>query len=246
VIYETHLKAAEDGAWPLDSTIAWTSIDRSIASGEQDIHRALRDASLIEGYLPVYAARLMHLAWDDVDATAVLSLELYEGLRHYTALKRYLDLVGYQTASDADAALARARERTLSVQYKAADLIEHFTHFMASELFAAYFFLRLSRQSREPVLCDLLSRMSRDEFRHSAAAGAVIEQRVRRDPDLVPRVLRAAESFRHYGSDIVDVPVAEANDFEAIVALNRRVRMVCGIAPTDHLKGAMEPHDEKV
>ena len=239
MIYETHLQAAEAGAWPLDSTVAWDRIDREMAAGEGDIHRALHDAALIEGYLPVYAARLMQLAWDDVDATAVLSLELYEGLRHYTALKRYLDLVGFKAAPEMEATLARARERTLSKAYDAAELIEHLTNFMASELFAAYFFLRLARQTREPVLADLLNRMARDEFRHSAAAGAVIEQRIKRDPDLVARVLRAAESFRHYGSDIVEVPIAEPNDFEAIVALNRKVRMVCGVAPTDHLKNEL-------
>src|SRR5688572_9513094 len=88
VIYETHLRAAEESAWPLESGIAWESIDREVASQERDIHAALHDAALVEGYLPLYAARLMPLVWDDVDATAVLSLELYEGLRHYTALRR--------------------------------------------------------------------------------------------------------------------------------------------------------------
>jgi hypothetical protein len=107
VIYESHLRTAEESAWPLESSIAWGAIDREIAYTERDIHAALHDAALIEGYLPLYAARLMHLVWDDVDATAVLSLELYEGLRHYTALKRYLELVGYQTADASRSATSR-------------------------------------------------------------------------------------------------------------------------------------------
>ncbi len=32
------------------------------------------------------------------------------------------------------------------------------------------------------------------------------------------------------------VPVAEENDFEAIMAVNRKIRLVCGLAPTEHLK----------
>jgi hypothetical protein len=51
--------------------------------------------------------------------------------------------------------------------------------------------------------------------------------------------LAAAENFRHYGNDVVEVPVAEENDFDSILAVNRKVRQVCGMAPTDHLKEAI-------
>ena len=73
MIYESHLRATEENAWPLDTSIAWDAIDLDVARAELDLHQALHDAALIEGYLPVYAARLMQLLWDDVDATAVLS-----------------------------------------------------------------------------------------------------------------------------------------------------------------------------
>jgi hypothetical protein len=227
--YEPHLAAAESAFWPLDE-IAWTGIDQVAARRERPIHEALHDAALIEGYLPVYASRLLALVWDDVDATAILSMELFEGLRHYTALKLYLDLVGFEHAADADAELARARAGTLNAEYDAAHVVEHMTHFMGSELFAAHFFLRIAEQTHEPVLRDLLRRMYADELRHAAAAGAVLESRVRADASLAERVTSAARAFRHYGSDIVDVPVAEANDFEAIAAFHRKVALICGAA----------------
>jgi len=78
---------------------------------ERELHASLHDAALIEGYLPVYAARLMQLLWDDVDATAVLSMELYEGLKHFTALARYLDRVGYQREEVSESRLVAAREK---------------------------------------------------------------------------------------------------------------------------------------
>jgi hypothetical protein len=230
MIYESHLNAAEMAMWPLERSIAWDRIDRDVSRTERRIHQALHDAALIEGYLPVYAGRLLQLLWDDVDATAVLSVELFEGLRHYTALKRYLDLVGFQAAADADVGLARARARTVDAEYTAANVTEHLTHFMGSELFAAYFFLRIAEETREPVLSDLLRRMSNDELRHAAAAGALLESRVRRDPAVARRVTAAAEAFRHYGSDIVAVPIAERNDFEAIAAFSRKVSLICGAA----------------
>lgn len=243
MIYETHLRATEENAWPLDTTIAWDAIDLDIARGEHELHRSLHDAALIEGYLPVYAARLMQMLWDDVDATAVLSMELYEGLKHFTALARYLDRVGFQREDASEAALVAARERALAITYDERALIAHLTNFMCSELFAAYYFLRLSRRTNEPVLRALLGYMARDEFRHSASAGDVLKKRIDRDPAIATQVLAAAEQFRHYGRDVVDVPVAEENDFEAIMAVNRRIRLLCGLAPTEHLKESMPGGD---
>jgi len=243
VIYETHLRATEENAWPLDTTIAWDAIDLDVARGERELHRSLHDAALIEGYLPIYAARLMQLLWDDVDATAVLSMELYEGLKHFTALARYLDRVDYQREEASEAALVAARARSLAITYDERQLIAHLTNFMCSELFAAYYFLRISRRTNEPVLRALLGYMSRDEFRHSASAGDVLKKRIDRDPAVASQVLAAAEQFRHYGSDVVDVPVAEENDFEAIMAVNRKIRLVCGLAPTEHLKESIPGGD---
>ena len=243
MIYESHLRATEENAWPLDTSIAWDAIDLDVARSERALHQALHDAALIEGYLPVYAARLIQMLWDDVDATAVLSMELYEGLKHFTTLARYLDRVGYQREEVSEATLVAARERALSATYDKAELIAHLTNFMCSELFAAYFFLRISRQTREPVLRELLGYMARDEFRHSASAGDVLKKRIDRDPAVASQVLAAAERFRHYGSDVVDVPVAEENDFEAIMAVNRKIRLLCGLAPTEHLKESITGGD---
>jgi hypothetical protein len=243
MIYEAHLRATEENAWPLDTTIAWDAIDLGVAGSERELHQALHDAALIEGYLPVYAARLMQLLWNDIDATAVLSMELYEGLKHFTALTRYLDRVGFQREDVSAAALVAARARALAIEYREDDLIAHLTNFMCSELFAAYFFLRISRRTNEPVLRDLSGYMARDEFRHSASAGDVLRKRIEANPHVAAQVLAAAERFRHYGSDVVEVPVAEENDFEAIMAVNRKIRLVCGLAPTEHLKESIPGGD---
>jgi hypothetical protein len=235
VIYEEHLRAAESVAWSM-GTIPWSKIDREIARAEPGILASLRDAALIEGYLPTFAPRLMLLLWDDVDATAILSLELYEGLKHYTALRRYLEIVGDEDAKVSERSLVTARGKTSGITYSRDEIITYLTHFMCSELFAAHFFRRLADQTREPVLAELLDQMSRDELRHSAAAGALLRKRIAANPDVASEVLAAAENFRHYGSDVVDIPLAEENDFEAIMAMNRKIRQLCGLAPTEHLK----------
>ena len=238
MIYEEHLRAAESSAWSM-ATIRWSAIDRDIARSEPGILVQLRDAAMIEGYLPTFAPRLMLLLWDDVDATAILSLELYEGLKHYTALRRYLEIAGEQASQLSEQSLVDAREGTNGIIYRRDEIITYLTHFMCSELFAAHFFRRLGEKTREPVLAELLGYMSRDELRHSAGAGALLKKRIAANPVVVDEILAAAENFRHYGSDVVDIPLAEENDFEAIMAMNRKIRQLCGLAPTEHLKEEM-------
>jgi hypothetical protein len=235
VIYEEHLRAAESAAWSIE-TIRWSAIDRAVARTEPEILSSLRDAAMIEGYLPTFAPRLMLLLWDDVDATAILSLELYEGLKHYTALRRYLDVVGEESSKLTERSLVAAREKTSGITYSRNEIITYLTHFMCSELFAAHFFRRLGEQTREPILGELLAYMSRDELRHSAGAGALLKKRIAANPEVVGEILAAAENFRHYGSDVVDIPLAEENDFDAIMAMNRKIRQLCGLAPTEHLE----------
>ncbi len=235
MIYEEHLRAAESAAWSM-ATIPWSAIDRDAARAEPEILASLRDAALIEGYLPTFAPRLMLLLWDDIDATAILSLELYEGLKHYTALRKYLDFVGEEASRVSEQALVDAREGTSGITYRRDEIITYLTHFMCSELFAAHFFRRLGERTREPVLAELLGYMSRDELRHSAGAGALLKKRIAANSQVADEILAAAENFRHYGSDVVDIPLAEENDFEAIMAMNRKIRQLCGLAPTEHLK----------
>ncbi|MBA3579526.1 MAG: ferritin-like domain-containing protein [Gemmatimonadaceae bacterium] len=239
-VYEPHLASAEQAAWPLETSVRWGDIDVALARREEHILSALRDAALIEGYLPVFAPRLMQLLWDDVDATAVLSLELYEGLRHYTALKRYLDAVGYSPSILSEDRMVEARQRALAGSARPEALVGQLTNFACSELFAAYFFLRLSRDTKEPVLAELLERIARDEFRHASAGADLLAKRVRQDPAVAEEILEAAQNFRHYGADIVTVPVAAENDFEAIAAMNRLIRQACGVSPTQHLQGAFD------
>ena len=234
MIYEEHLRAAEASSWTIDS-IRWNAIDHRVARDETEIHASLRDAAMIEGYLPTFAPRLMLLLWDDVDATAILSLELYEGLKHYTALRRYLDIVGDQATRSSEQALVDARGATSSIKYDRDSAATYLTHFMCSELFAAHFFRRIAGQTREPVLRELMEYMTRDELRHSAGAGALLKKRVAADSGVVPEIINAAENFRHYGSDVVEIPLAEENDFEAIMAMNRKIRQLCGLSPTEHL-----------
>src|SRR5918999_11569 len=86
--------------WILDADVAWARIDSALARTQPDLLDQVRDAALIESYFPIYTTRLIRALWDQVDATSVFSVQLYESYKHFYVLNRYLELVDYRPISD--------------------------------------------------------------------------------------------------------------------------------------------------
>ena len=235
-LYERHAAAAERGAWSVERDVRWSEIDREAAHARPDVLAQMRDAALIESFHPVNLAQLFRMAWDDVDACAVFSLEAYEGFKHFHALRSYLDRVGYQPAIT-DEEIVSIRAAAAGAEPPAEELIEHLVEFMLSEHLAVYFFRRLAEQAQDPVLTDLLRRISADEVRHAQSASDLLAKRIEADADLVPRVLDAAVRFHHFGEKAIgEVPVAMPGDPLAIRTFATRIERLCGVRLVDHLK----------
>jgi hypothetical protein len=235
-IYDEYLTHAELQRWILESDISWGRIDPALALSQPELLDQIRDSALIESYFPVYTTRLIRAVWDDLDATAVFSIQLYESYKHFYVLNRYLAVVGYRPIDDDE--LVAIRRRNLDVPVPDADA--ELARYMLSEHFAAYFFLRLSRQAREPVLAQIAAFIAKDEFRHTQFAFDLLDSRLKLDPARRETVLRAASGFRHVGADVVDtVPISEKNDLPAIMTLNRRVRRLCGVSLADFARNGM-------
>ena len=100
--YERHAAASDRGAWWVERDIDWHAIDATLALRTPDVLDALRGAVLIESFHPVNLARLMRATWDDIDAGVAFSLEAYEGFKHFHALRRYLETIGYEPVRDVD------------------------------------------------------------------------------------------------------------------------------------------------
>jgi hypothetical protein len=234
--YIRHAAAADRGSWSVERDVAWHEIDRNLAWARPDVLRQLRDAAVIESFHPVNLARLMRACWDDVDAGVCLSIEAYEGFRHFHALRRYLDVVGFEPRIT-DEELVSVRRGASRGDIAPDALVEALVHFMLSEHLAAYFFHRLADAAAEPVLAGMLHRIGADEVRHAQSASDLIAKRVAADASLVPRVLDAAVSFRHYGAEVVaEVPVAMPDDDVAIRTFAERIERLCGVRLVDHLK----------
>jgi hypothetical protein len=236
-IYDEYLTQAELQRWILDADVAWNRIDPSLARSQPLLLDQIRDAALIESYFPVYTSRLMRALWDQVDATAVFSVQLYESYKHFYVLNRYLEAVDYRPIVPDE--LVAIRRRNLDT--RVSDAIGELARYMISEHFAAYFFLRLSRQAAEPVLRDISGFIAKDEFRHTQFAFDLLVPRLIVDATARERVLRAGLEFTHIGAEVVpQVPVSDKNDIGAILALNKRFRRLCGASLSDFAKGIVD------
>lgn len=238
-LYARHAAAADRGAWSLERDVRWAAINPARALAQPEILSQLRDAALIESFHPVNLARLLRLTWDDVDASVVFSLELYEGFKHFHALRRYLDIVGWEPAIE-DAELIALRRTAAAVVVHESELLPRLVEFMLSEHLAVYFFRRLSERAKEPVLRRLLSWIAADEIRHAQSASDLIAKRIAADATLIPRVLDAATSFRHFGEEAIGVvPVAQPGDALALRTFAKRVERLCGKRLVDHYRESL-------
>lgn len=239
-LYDEYLTQAELQRWILDADVLWTQVDPARALTAPAILDQVRDAALIESYFPVYTTRLLRAAWSEIDLTSVFSIQLYESYKHFYALNRYLELVGYRPITDQEIVDSRRRALDLPVD----DPVSELARYMISEHFAAYFFLRLSRQAPDPVLAQLTGFIAKDEFRHTQFAYDLLDVRLKQDGSRRDRVLRAALDFKHVGADVVSsVPISEKNDLPAILTLNRRLQRLCGISAAEFAKATVHGHD---
>lgn len=238
-LYARLAAAADRGAWSIERDIEWNLVDRKAALERPDHLAQLRDAALIESFHPVNLPRLMRLLWDDVDASVVFSLELYEGFKHFHALRRYLEVVGYAPAIT-DGELVMLRGKAVDVVVLEGELVPRLVDFMLSEHLAAYFFRRIGEQTREPVLRRLMGYIAADEVRHAQSASDLLAKRIAADAHVIPQVLEAAVKFRHFGEEAVGtVPVAQLGDAVAIATFAKRIERLCGVRLVDHLKQAL-------
>jgi hypothetical protein len=242
LIYEDYLLVSELHQWSPEQDVPWDTLDPEAARSQSEILDQLRESALIEAMHPVTTKHLMGLLWDDVDATSVLSIELFEGFRHFYVLRRYLDAVAHEP-SITDQEIVRARQKAAEAVDGQDDLTQELVNFIFSEHFAAYYFVRLRQRAGEPVLREIAHLIARDEFRHTQLAQDLLKRRLERDRDSAERVLEAAANFRHYGAlALEEVPVFQRGDLGAIKSFMKKIEALTGRRVIDYLKERLPEH----
>lgn len=223
--YGDYLTTSEMTRWILDTDIAWDEIDPAKALAQPDLLDRVRDSALIESFFPIFTPRVLELLWNDVTSTAVFSVQLYESYKHFHVFAQYLDAVGHRPIRDEEIVAVREKNLDLRFDHPARLL----TRYMMSEHFAAHTFFKDSRRCAEPVLAHILSLVAKDEVRHCQFGYELLAMRLARHPEEKDAVIEEAAHFKHLGELVVPkVPVAEKNDFSAILAINRKIARLTG------------------
>src|SRR5919197_4173118 len=129
MIYDEYLTQAELQRWIVEIDVAWNTVDAKIALSQPALLDQIRDSALIESYFPIYTTRLIRALWDQVDATSVFSIQLYESYKHFYVLNRYLELVSYRPITEGELVAVRAR----NLDHEITDAVAELARYMVSE-----------------------------------------------------------------------------------------------------------------
>ncbi|MFC7304193.1 acyl-ACP desaturase [Streptomyces monticola] len=194
----TFMRATPVGRrWDVESIENWELADAGrLTEGQRS---AVRFVTLIEDHLPGYFAQYHeHFpVTDDVEPqTYMHNRELYhftvrwaaEEDTHARALARYQTASGLAEPEPLRAELAQEGSKRFSVPYEHA--VQYFAYTLVQEKATQIYYQQLRDVVSDPVLKDLLGRLSRDEARHFAFMADTVELYVRRFGDRTVEPIR--------------------------------------------------------
>ena len=192
----SHARAiAARTTWSLGGDIRWGAIDAPRARAQDGLLRSVRRAAVAAAVRPVRVSALLQLLTADVHGSAVCSLDLYDGLKHFHALRMYLETVEHRPAiSDGELAAAREAERGAAVPE--GDEIRLIVEFILAQHLSAHTFRRLGTQSDEPVLAEILELIAADEIRHARCMTDVLRARTESDSAVAAQVASEVARLR--------------------------------------------------
>ncbi len=126
----------------------------------------VRVAMLVESHTPVYTQLLLELFRHDHEVTAFLAIWAYEEMKHYAALRTYLEASSMVDLGALDRELAVTRAGPLPEKEACFSRVQSFTYTMLQEQVTGWFYKRFAGGVREPLLKTILQLIAKDEYRH--------------------------------------------------------------------------------
>lgn len=208
-----------------DSKFRWDAIDKNVALKIPHVLDLLHEACLVEAYIPVFTGKMNELFYDDLSATAALTIEGFEAYGHYFTLRRYLEIVGYKPVTDEEVIALRKRDAGKVSNDKVRELV----NFMGTEHFAAEFFRDLIQLTEEPVLREILPQFSAEEVVHCQFAYDLLADMLKVNPELKEHLLECALKYQHIGAYVLPaVSPAKEDNLRIIQRFNEKVGQLIG------------------
>ncbi|HUF66852.1 MAG TPA: hypothetical protein VMM17_12830 [Gemmatimonadaceae bacterium] len=194
-LHTRHSITFDRGSWSLTADVRWGDIDIHRARRQPELLRAVRSATRELAVRSAGTARMMVMAINDVHSCAALTLDLYDGLKHFHALRTYLDTVEF-TPALSDEELAGVHNVQAEGGFQLEDCTSALTASLLTQHVASLLFRHLSTRAEEPVLAELLSFIAADEARHGQILSDLIALRIQNDPASGARALTQAERLQ--------------------------------------------------
>lgn len=227
-LYARHSAAADRGSWSVTADIRWGDIDIHRAHRQPELLRAVRSAARELSARGAQTARMLVLAVRDVHACAALTLDLYDGLKHFHALRTYLDAVEFAPALS-DEELADLRDVEPGSGSRFEDCTAALAACLMTQHVASVHFRHLCARAEEPVLAELLSFIAADEARHGQILSDLLALQVQSDPTIRARALTEAEQLRTAAQEDSGLQGWERDEV-ALQGFVRRMEALAGAA----------------
>jgi hypothetical protein len=193
-LYTRHAAAVDRGGWSLVSDVRWGDIDSARARSQQDVLARVRWAALELSARGARTARMLNRLAGEPHASAALTLDLWDGLKHFHALRSYLDTVDF-TPRITDEELAAVRlpaDEDMESRSEAALLLE----VLLIQHLAGTRLRYVGSVSDEPVLSELAALMAGDEARHAQITTDLLRLRLREGLVTPANLLEETARFR--------------------------------------------------
>ncbi len=165
--------------------------------------QAVRGVMLVESHNPVYTNLLLDYFRHDHEMAAFVVTWSYEELKHYMALRAYLEASGRVNIDELETELAQTRAGSLQREEKDFTPLQFEAYAMLQEQITGSYYKRFSECVKEPVLKDLLSLIGKDEYRHCQWYLEKGKQALLKDPRRVGEVVEVLTQFTMPGTTFI-------------------------------------------
>lgn len=165
--------------------------------------QAVRGAMLVESHNPVYTNFLLDFFRHDHEMAAFVVTWSYEELKHYMALRAYLEASGRVDIDEMEAELAQTRAGNLQLEEEGLTPLQFEAYAMLQEQITGSYYKRFSESAQEPVLKGMLSIIGKDEYRHCQWYLEKAKQALMKDPRRVGEVVEVLSRFTMPGPTFI-------------------------------------------
>lgn len=161
----------------------------------QDDIGGVRAAMLVESHDPVVTQVLLGMTRYDQEMSAFTITWSYEELKHYAALRTYLEATGLVNREELAEELDQTRRGPWGEEESQFSRAKMFTYTMLQEQATGMFYRNFARHVQEPVLQNILRLVAKDEFRHCQFYLGKAQEELEKDPEVLPQVDEALVNF---------------------------------------------------